>query len=245
MANPADEAAVLAARANAEASRTYAKNIMGTAVENYQRFQETAEQALAARYVMYAKTGNVSTEENAVPTTGGTPVGSPTSEEWQTKKTDLQTEIDDLTKKLGRYAGKEIPRGAPPGLREEAEQLKQAQESLKALGNAPENLPTIRANPATSHLSGSDLLTEVSYRDLAQRHANTLMRTAENQAVAAETQGENFDTQADYLEAASSWETWSSILGVGMTVLGGVLSLTGMPELGIPLITAGVAQATR
>jgi hypothetical protein len=244
MPNPADEAAVLAAQANADASRTYATGISGTATENYQRFQETAEQALAARYVMYAKSGNVSTEVGELPASAGTVVGSKESEEYKAKKSELEAAIDQINKDLEPYTPETAAEDMARKYRSTGEKRDALIADLEALGEDPANLPDIRANAALGHLSGSDLLTEVGYRDLAQRHANTQLRTAQNQAVAAVEQAENFDTQAGYLEDAATWETWSSILGVGMTVLGGVLTLTGMPQIGIPLVTAGIAQAT-
>jgi paraquat-inducible protein B len=232
MANPADEAAVAAARANEAASRTYATGIMKAATENYQLFKESAEQKLAERYVMYAKSGNVSTGTQAV-SESGVAVGSPVSEEWGKQRADLNKTIADLQAQMDKLNPKSGEH------KELEENLKSAQDTLAAMGTSAENLSTIRSNAATGHLSGSDLLTEVSFRDLAQRHGYTQMRSAENQAAAAIQKAEDFNTQANYLEDAATWNTWSSILGVGLTILGGVLSVTGLPALGIAVAGAG------
>lgn len=222
--NPADEAAVEAAKANEEASRTYAKGIMSTARESYQMFQESAEQALAQRYTVYAKTGNVSTEVGELPESG-VPIGPKDSETFQAKKTELEAEVDrltsdlaDLNKKIDKAGG-----GPPPvyDIRAEIEgKLSDAQKNLEALGPGGEALAEIRQNAGTGHLSGSDLLTEVSYRDLAQRHGYTMFRTEQNKAVAAEVQGENFNTQANYLEDAATYNMWTTILGGALKIAG-------------------------
>lgn len=221
MSNPADEAAVQAAKANEEASRVYAKGLMSTARENYQLFQEQAEQQLAERYIVYAKSGNVSTEVGELPESG-IPIGEADSETFKAKKSELETQVTDLTKELARWK-KEFPSGggpAGPAITTLEKDLATAQANLEALGPGAESLAQIRGNVAAGHLSGSDLLTEVSFRDLAQRHGNTLFRSAENQAVAAEVQGENFNTQAEYLKDAATYNMWTSILGGALKIAG-------------------------
>jgi hypothetical protein len=240
MANPADQAAIEAAKANEAASLTYAHGMMGTAQESYGLFQQSAEQALAQRYVMYAKAGATSTGESALPSSG-IPTGPLNSDEYLNKKKDIQSEIDNLNKDLDR-AKKYGPNGGPVPVADIEEKLKEKTSALEALGTGGEALAEIRSNQGTKHLTGSDLLTELSYRDLAQRQGLTMFRTAEDQAVAAVTQGENFNKQASYLEDAKAWNTMSTILGAGLTVLGIALSVTGMPGLGVPLIAAGAGK---
>lgn len=229
MSNPADEAAVQAAKANEEASRTYAKGIMASARESYQIFQESAEQQLAQRYTVYAKTGNVSTEEVGELPESGVPIGPGDSETFKTKKTELETKVDNLNKEIAALDAKvEKAGGGPPGIDDVRAQMKAdlaaATSDLEALGPGAEALAQIRGNAATKHLSGSDLLTEVSYRDLAQRHGETMFRTAQNQATAAVEQAENFNTQADYLEDAAELNKWMTILGGGLKIAGMIAS---------------------
>jgi hypothetical protein len=184
---------------------------------------------LAQRYLVYAKTGNVSTEIGELPESG-VPVGTADSETFSAKKTELETQVEGITKEIKRWKD-EFGGRADQGVAGQAigkleAELTAAQSNLEALGQGAETLPQIRQNTATGHLSGSDLLTEVSYRDLAQRHGNTLFRSAENQAVAAITQAENFNTQAGYLENAAAYNTWTSILGGAMKIAGTAAAFT-------------------
>jgi hypothetical protein len=218
MANPADEAAVLAAQANAEASRRDASLMLESAGENARMFVESAEQQLAKGVAILGKTGNLSTEESALPSSG-VAVGSEVSDEATKYRRELEAELEKLNPRGNREGEEDAPEGT------KRRRMWEIEQALEAMGPEGDTTADIRNPSALAHASGSDLLTMVTTRDTFERDKRTLLRGAQNEAMTSLIAGENYNEQALWAERAKQQNVQKTILGAGLKVIGMMVGL--------------------
>jgi hypothetical protein len=212
--NPADQAQIAAAEYNAEMARHDAGALLGSAAENSQRFAESAEKLLAKGMAVLGKTGNLSTEES-LPVLSGIDVGATESQDITDYRSELEKKIADLQAQAAA-PGPRLPKPSVEQAR--LDEIKAAQDALALLGNAP--VTEVPSPDELLHAGGSDLLTMVSTRDALERDRRTLMRSAQNEAVAMLKAGDQYDVNADYARQAADWNTWNTILGTGLKIAG-------------------------
>jgi hypothetical protein len=229
--NPADQAQIAQAQFNADMARRDAGNLMDEASANAQLFVQKENQNLATGVAALGKTGNLGFTKNELPTSGVGLGATDTKESLDLKKQyqgDVSAADAARTTVMqqaaswgfkGTYedllkSGANIPKS-------ELDIIEKGKNSADALNSLPTNSePSVALPDAAAYASGSDLLTLVTTKDLMERDKRTMMRSAQNDAVAMLKTGANYDAAAGYASQAAQWNTWNTILGTGLKIAG-------------------------
>jgi hypothetical protein len=156
-------------------------------------------------------------------------VGASAGSDFTAQQKAYKDQIANLQSRIDAYS-KPIEsgplQGEKPTIRDVDQQhidayqaeIKKSQDALAALGSG--EVASVTAPDSLAFASGSDLLTMVTTRDMLERDKRTMLRSAQNDAVAMVKTGENYDAAAGYAKKAADWNTWNTILNGGLKIAG-------------------------